>query len=522
MRFWVVAFLCVFVSFHSPASGNTPETRKALVIGNGAYGVSPLPNPINDAQAMTEALEMSGFDVTLATDLSYRDLQRAVVRFSREVRAAGEETVAMVYYAGHAVQANGENYLIPVDADIQDSLDLEIQSLRLSTVMQSLESAGNRLNLVVLDACRDNPFPSMSRSGSRGLAKVDAPYGTLLAYSTAPGDVAADGAGRNSPYTAALIKALRVPGLPVEQVFKRVRVDVMERTGKQQVPWESSSLTGDFFFTPERPAVTAAQPAAPVPPPAPDTSEEIDYWRSIATSDDTTLFESYLAQYPDGLFADIARQRIDALAAARLSREAEQANARRLEEAKAFWESVKDSPDPSLFMPLIESYGDTFYAKLAQARIESLNAQAEANRARAQQQAAQVDQPQQTAALSTPAAPPEPLQSAAPSGAQWRIEWSVGRSQGSDAFCRPGENAALDFTLVDGAFSGRLTSSQGHYADLKMSTSSSGRLRVDARIPRWVQSRNVFFLDLDDDGDRIEFVTPNGFACMLIIELVKL
>ncbi|MBO6838783.1 MAG: caspase family protein, partial [Alphaproteobacteria bacterium] len=198
MRFWVVAFLCVFVSFHSPASGNTPETRKALVIGNGAYGVSPLPNPINDAQAMTEALEMSGFDVTLATDLSYRDLQRAVVRFSREVRAAGEETVAMVYYAGHAVQANGENYLIPVDADIQDSLDLEIQSLRLSTVMQSLESAGNRLNLVVLDACRDNPFPSMSRSGSRGLAKVDAPYGPLLAYSTAPGDVAADGAGRNS------------------------------------------------------------------------------------------------------------------------------------------------------------------------------------------------------------------------------------------------------------------------------------------------------------------------------------
>ncbi|MDW3203898.1 MAG: caspase family protein [Alphaproteobacteria bacterium] len=521
MRFLVIAIFWTGLLFQVHAAASTGEVRKALVIGNGAYGVGPLANPTNDARSMQQALETSGFDVTLVTDLGYRDLQRAVVRFSRDVRAAGEDTVAMVYYAGHAVQANGENYLIPIDADIQDSLDLEIQSLRLSTVMQSLESAGNRLNMVVLDACRDNPFPSLSRSGSRGLAKVDAPYGTLLAYSTAPGDVAADGAGRNSPYTAALIKALMIPGLPVEQVFKRVRVEVMERTGKQQVPWESSSLTGDFFFTPERPAVTEAAPAAPVSAEDSNADAEIEFWRSIATSNDLALFETYLAQYPDGLFAGIARQRIDSLTAARETLEAQQARALRLDEAKAFWESVKDSKDPSLLTPLIENYGDTFYAQLAQVRQQALIDQAQISQPQSSQQETS-SSTQQVAALpdqGTPAASPEPV---APSGSLWRLDWSVGKSQGSDAFCRTGETASIDFELVDGQSSGRLESSQGHYANLKMTVNDSGRLRVDARIPRWVQSRNVFFLDLDESGDRIEFITPNGFSCILIIELTKL
>lgn len=520
MRIGLVVFLLAIFSIQSLAFGNTGEARKALVIGNGAYGIGPLANPPNDAQAMSQALGASGFDVTLATDLSYRELQRAVVQFSRDVRAAGENTVAMIYYAGHAVQANGENYLIPVDSDIQDALDLEIQSLRLSTVMQSLESAGNRLNMVVLDACRDNPFPSMSRSGSRGLAKVDAPYGTLLAFSTAPGDVAADGTGRNSPYTAALIKTLLVPGLPVEQVFKRVRIEVMERTGKQQVPWESSSLTGDFFFTPERPAITQSEPAEPTPPPAPDTNAEIEYWRSIATSEDPALFESYLAQYPDGLFAGIARQRIDTLAAAQASLAAQQASSRRLEEAKAFWESVKDSRDPSMLTPLIESYADTFYAKLAQVRRQALIEQAEIDQS-APAQSPQTPSSAQVAAIPNQAESAPASETAAPSGDLWRIEWSVGKSQGSDAFCRTGETAALDFELIDGRSAGRLESSQGHYANLEMTVRPNGRLRVDARVPRWVQSRNVFFLDLDEDGDHIEFVTPNGFACQLIIELTK-
>lgn len=290
------------------------ERRMALVIGNADYAVGPLANPVNDAVLIAQALEDAGFELTRHTDLGYRALQRAVIEFARLLGGAGGDTVGMVYYAGHAVQAGGENFLIPVDADIRDALDLEIQSLKIDTVMRSLEKAGNRLNMVVLDACRNNPFGAMSRSGTRGLAKIDAPYGTLLAYSTAPGDVAADGSGRNSPYTAALARILRTPGLPVEQVFKQVRISVMERTANRQVPWESSSLTGDFYFfpetAPEPPSVVAAAPAVDA---APNQSAEIAFWNSVAESGDKVQLESYLDAFPQGLYVPLAKAKIAAL-----------------------------------------------------------------------------------------------------------------------------------------------------------------------------------------------------------------
>lgn len=290
------------------------ERRLALVIGNAGYAVGPLANPANDAALIAQSLETADFEVTRHTDLGYRDLQRAVIRFARQLGASGDDTVGMVYYAGHAVQANGENYLIPIDADIRDTLDLEIQSLKMDTVMHSLEQAGNRLNMVVLDACRNNPFPSMNRAGTRGLAKIDAPYGTLLAYSTAPGDVAADGSGRNSPYTTALARVMRTPGLPVEQVFKQVRIAVMERTANRQVPWESSSLTGDFYFFPQAaPEPSVAVAAAPAVASAPDQSAEVAFWNSVADSDDKIQLESYLNAFPEGLYAPLARAKIAAL-----------------------------------------------------------------------------------------------------------------------------------------------------------------------------------------------------------------
>jgi uncharacterized caspase-like protein len=420
------------------ASNALAERRLALVIGNGAYSVGPLDNPPNDAALMADTLSNAGFEVTHLTDLGYRDLQRAVVEFGRDLAAAGRETVGMVFYAGHAVQANGENYLIPVDADIRDELDLDIQTLRIDTLMRGLDRAGNRLNMVVLDACRNNPFKSMSRSGTRGLAKIDAASGTLLAYSTAPGDVAADGSDRNSPYTAALVKAIRTPGLPVEQVFKRVRIEVMERTGERQVPWESSSLTGDFTFIDRAPVPVVAAPPPPPPaaPAAPDNSAEIAFWTSIANSDDPALFRSYLNSYPNGLFAAVAEQRIAALEAANADR------AKREREAAAadHWNAVKDSDDSAMLQTVIDRYDGTLYAELARTRIETLNARAAAVQAAGQNQVAAI-----------PAAAPPPAGGSG-GGERWRIDWRVVNGTGSD-LCQPGETAEQEFEVRDGQFS---------------------------------------------------------------------
>lgn len=372
LKYISVALLMTAVALVTPGDAEA-ERRLALVIGNGGYSIGPLDNPTNDAALMAETLRIAGFEVTHHEDLGYRDMQRAVVQFGRDLRGAGEDTVGMVYYAGHAVQAGGENYLIPVDADIQDELDLDIQTLRIETVMRGLDSAGNRLNMVVLDACRNNPFKAISRSTSRGLAKIDAASGTLLAYSTAPGSVAADGSGRNSPYTAALVKAIRTPGLPVEQVFKRVRIDVMERTGQQQVPWESSSLTGDFMFLEPAPVVAAPAPA----PAVQDNNAEIQFWTSIAAGNDPNLFRGYLQAYPDGLFAGLAQQRIETLENA----QAQTSKRARVAEAKDYWNAVKDSGDAALLGSVIERYGDTVYAELAQVKLESLSARAAAQSA---------------------------------------------------------------------------------------------------------------------------------------------
>jgi uncharacterized caspase-like protein len=264
----------------APASA---QTRLALVIGNSSYrAVTPLPNPVNDAKAVADELKAAAFDVTQALDVGQADLRRAVKDFAAKISAKGSDTVALVYYAGHGVQVDGENFLVPVDAKIQSEGDIAKEAVRLADVMSALAAAPSKMRIVILDACRNNPFATTKQT--RGLAIVDAPTGSIVAYSTAPGTEATDGAGAHSRYTAAFIEVAQQPRLQIEQLFKQVRLKVHEATKGQQTPWESSSLTTDFWFVPanETPsaavvasvpaATTARQPARPPRPTAPQVA----------------------------------------------------------------------------------------------------------------------------------------------------------------------------------------------------------------------------------------------------------
>jgi len=237
------------------------ERRVALVIGNGAYSSAPLKNPVNDARAMAAALRECGFQVELVVDADRARMFQAVRDFGSRINGGG---VGLFYFAGHGMAVKGVNYLIPVATDIAGEDEVEVQSLSVQLVLNKMEAAKNRLNLLVLDACRNNPFGRGMRSGSQGLAQMDAPSGSFIAYATAPGSTASDGGGVNGLYTQHLLKAIRQPGLKVEEVFKQVRVGVKQDSHDRQVPWDSSSLTGDFFFRPGN----APAPAVPGPAPA--------------------------------------------------------------------------------------------------------------------------------------------------------------------------------------------------------------------------------------------------------------
>src|SRR5882724_11883196 len=236
------------------------EQRVALVIGNSNYQTAPqLANPNNDARSVAQLLNSAGFEVTVATDQTRNDMVRGLQDFSNKVADHGPNTVAMVYYAGHGVQLAGENYLVPIDARIAAPSDLPDNTVRLVDVMGTLETIPSRMRIVVLDACRNNPFPNVDDAG-RGLAIVDAPSGSIVGYSTAPGMEAQDGDGNHSPYTSAFLNVARQPNLPIEQLFKRVRLEVNNTTAGRQTPWESSSLTSDFYFFGDTAVASAGAP----------------------------------------------------------------------------------------------------------------------------------------------------------------------------------------------------------------------------------------------------------------------
>ena len=300
------------------------EKRVALVIGVGRYQHAPaLTNPANDVRLIGPALRKLDFDVQIVIDPDYETLKQALRDFGRRLDGA---KVALFFYAGHGVQVSGRNYLLPVNAALIREPDLRYEAFDVQAVLDEMDAPG-RVNLVFLDACRDNPLSRSlaarmgGRSGAvdRGLARIETQTGgTLIAYATAPGDVAADG-DKNSPFTAALARHIATPGLDVRQMLTRVRGDVQAATSGKQRPWVNESLDADFYFVP-----LSVEPSAPVLTPAPPAavtgsgttalvSPEIVFWQSIAGSRDPADFEAYLKQFPQGSFASLAHVRLASL-----------------------------------------------------------------------------------------------------------------------------------------------------------------------------------------------------------------
>ena len=223
------------------------EYRNALVIGNSNYKTSPLKNPANDAKAMAKALRKLDFEVIEIIDADRITMRNAVRKFKEKMKT--DRGVGLLYYAGHGVQVKDENYLIPINHDIQEEYDIQDEAIRMNTILAYMQDAGTRMNIVILDACRDNPFSGSMRSGSRGLASIYAEgSGTLIAYATSPGSTASDGEGKNGLYTQELLKAIQTPGVEIGMIFRKVLGNVQRLSAGKQIPWTNSSITGEFYF----------------------------------------------------------------------------------------------------------------------------------------------------------------------------------------------------------------------------------------------------------------------------------
>ena len=242
---------------------SSDQKRVALVIGNSDYKVGPLQNPAHDAEDISGVLRTLGFIVQTKINANHIEMEEAVDRFVQEIQNGD---VALFYFSGHGIQVKGENYLIPLGDSIKSETDVRYKTVNAGLILGKMEESRNRANIVILDACRNNPFKGLFRSASTGLSKMDAPKGTFIAYATSPDSVAADGSGRNSPYTKHLMEALKLKDIPIELAFKQVGKAVNKETGGQQTPWISSSLLDDLYCNPSYeaslPTPTPTRPAA--------------------------------------------------------------------------------------------------------------------------------------------------------------------------------------------------------------------------------------------------------------------
>jgi hypothetical protein len=283
--------------------------KVALVIGNAKYPESPLKNPVNDARGIADELKALGFDVNLKLDAGRKDMIAAIQAFGADL--VKKKGVGMFYYAGHGAQLAWKNYLIPVDAEIEKIEDMQAKTVELNSLLDALVKAQNPMNVIILDACRDNPFGTKVRSQQKGLSQFDAPPGSLLAYATSPGNTAADGEGANGLYTENLLREIKVPEARIEDVFKRVRLAVRRKTDGQQIPWESTSLEEDFWFIPPKEIKRLSEEEAQRL-----FQEELALWEKIKESKDPKPLEDYLRRYPSGKFTELAQLQLERALAA--------------------------------------------------------------------------------------------------------------------------------------------------------------------------------------------------------------
>ena len=289
------------------------QTKLALVIGNSAYGSLPvLANPANDAKLIAGHLEKVGFKVTLLTDQGQGQIKSAISGFAEDIEKAGTDTIAAFYYAGHGVQIDGTNYLIPIDVALKTKSDVVLNAVSVSDLLKTLEFARARVNLLVLDACRDNPFASGTRSITRGLARIDAPAGSIVAYATAPGQVAQDGDNGNGPYAIALAENISTPGLSLEDVFRKVRIAVSEKTDGAQMPWEETSLTQEVLLAGD--SVAAPVVAAPAPAPTAETDVQSAHAYQLAVGTNTVeSYSAFIGKFPTARETALAMRNIEML-----------------------------------------------------------------------------------------------------------------------------------------------------------------------------------------------------------------
>jgi uncharacterized caspase-like protein len=382
--FWVAWIVLANLLLIGPALA---DKRVALVIGNAAYrNVPKLTNPTNDAGDMARALERLGFSVQTINDATYDNMRRGLLEFGRQVRGAD---VAVVYFAGHGIEVGGENWLIPIDAELRSDVDVDHEAMGLRSILPAIENA-SKLGLVILDACRNNPFAgkmlrsTRTRAVSRGLASVEPTGNVLVAYSAKDGTVAADGDGRNSPFTSSLLKHIETPGLEINFLFRNVRDDVIRSTRREQQPFVYGSLSREAIYLKAAPPPVVAVPQPPMP-----SADEIT-WSFLKDTSDPAALKRFVEQFPASPRRPDAERRIAALTAEQsaAARALEQRMAALAAEAQAAktqpagpapedvaWGLVKDSKDPDQFRLFLDQFPNSARRAEAQQRMAAITSE---------------------------------------------------------------------------------------------------------------------------------------------------
>lgn len=307
-------FLAVVITFFGMSVSVTAEpVRKALIIGNAKYTqVSALKNSVNDAVLIDKTLRARGFQTTVLTDATRRQMQTSIQEFAQQLDS---NSVGLFYYAGHGVEIGGTNFLLPVDANIKSEADVEYEAVDANRILSVFKRSNNGLNLMILDACRDNPFSSdASRSllGQRGLVRMQPASGSLVLYAAEPGHVASDNPnGSNGLFTLNLVDSIEQPGLKIEEVFKRTALKVRNASGNKQTPYQEGVIFGDFIFTKSHGSVNPPVAPPPLVSPPLASDNELEFWNEVSRVNTADAYKQYLEQFPKGIFSMIALMKLE-------------------------------------------------------------------------------------------------------------------------------------------------------------------------------------------------------------------